>query len=86
MVYNFPGLQCLQFYKFSHYFYCLCVDYNKQSEKYYVDITGKFTFNKLSKTNEGFAASYLNKTAAAELVKKLPGAYQFTKNLETNKV
>ena len=74
-------MQSIKIYEFGRNSYWLGVVYNKQWERYYLDITRKFTYNMDGQTNEGFATTYLNLTAAAELVKQLPGADQFEKRI-----
>ena len=84
MAEKFVTVQNVKFYKFGKNSYWLGVDYNKQWERYYLNITRKFTYTKDGQTKEGFAGTYLNLTAAADLVKQLSGAYQFAKNLQEN--
>ena len=81
---NFASVQSIKSYEFGRNSYWLGLVYNKQRKRYYLDITRKFTYSKDGQTTEGFATTYLNLTAAAELVKQLPGAYQYAKNLQEN--
>ena len=84
MAENFSTVQSVKFYKFGSNSYWIGVVFNKQWEKYYLDITRKYTYTKDNQTKEGFTSTYLNLTAAAVLVDQLPGVYQFAKNLQYN--
>ena len=84
MAENFSTVQSVKFYEFGSNSYWIGVVFNKQWEKYYLDITRKYTYTKDNQTKEGSTNTYLNLTAAAALVDQLPGVYQFAKNLQDN--
>ena len=77
-------MQSVKFYEFGFNSYWIGVVFNKQWEKYYLDITRKYTYTKDNQTKEGSTSTYLNLAAAAALVDQLPGVYQFAKNLQDN--
>ena len=78
-------VQSVKFYEFGSNSYWIGVVFNKQWEKYYLDITRKYTYSKGGQSKEGSTSTYLSLTAAAALVDQLPGVYQFAKNLQDNK-
>ena len=74
-------MQSVKFYEFGSNSYWINVVFNKQWEKYYLDISRKYTLTKDRKSKEGSTSTYLNLSAAAALVDQLPGAYRIAKNL-----
>ena len=62
----------------------LSIVHNKQWKRYSLDITRKFTYTKDCETKEGASSTYLNLTAAKELVDQLPLAYKLAKNIQDN--
>ena len=84
MVDNFSTVNSIKLFEFGRNSYWFGVVYEKQWERYYLDITRKFNQNKNGQAIKSIATTYLNLTAAAELVKQLPGVYQFAKNFQEN--
>ena len=84
MAERFSAVQSVKFYEFGSNSYFIGVVLNKQWEKYYLDIKRKYTYTNDGQSKEGSTSTYLNLTAAASLVDRLPGVYQFTKNLQDN--
>ena len=77
-------MQSVKFYEFGSNSYWIYIVFNKQWERYYLDITRKYTYTKGGQSKKGSTSTYLNLTAAAELVDQLPEVYQFAKNLQDN--
>ena len=58
--------------------------FNKQWNRYFLDITRKFNYNMNGETKQGFCTIILNLTTAKALIDQLPLAYQFVKTLYNN--
>ena len=85
MVHNISSVQCVKFSEFTKNSLLLRINFNKQLNRYLLDITRKFTYTKNGDTKVGFCTTYLNLTAAKALVDQLQGAYQLAKNLQVRK-
>ena len=81
---NYSTVQSVKFYKFVKNSYWLGIVYNKQWNKYSLDITRKFNYTKDGETRKGSCTTFLNLTAAKALVAQLPLAYQFAKTFQDN--
>ena len=84
MAKRFSAVHSVKLYEFCSNSYWISVVFNKQWEKYYLDITRKYTYTKDGQLKERSIITYVNLTAAAALVDKLPGVYQFATNLQAN--
>ena len=84
MAERLSAMQSVKFYEFGSNSYWIVVVFNKQWEKYYLNITRKYTYIKNGQSKEGSTSNNLHLTAAAALVDQLPGVYQFAKNLQDN--
>ena len=78
---NYSSEQSVKFYEFGKNSYWLGIVYNKQWNKYLLDITRKLNYTKDGETKEGSCTTFLNLTAAKALVAQLPLAYQFAQTL-----
>ena len=84
MAETFSTVQSVKFDEIGSNSYWIGIVFNKQWEKYYLDIRRKYTYTKDGQSKEGSTSTYFNLTAAAALVDQLSGVYQFAKNLQDN--
>ena len=61
-------VQNVEFNEFEKKSYRLSIVYNKQYNRYLLEITRKFNYTINNETKEGFCKTYLNFTAAKKLV------------------
>ena len=81
---SFSIVESVKFYEFGKNSYWVVVVFNKQWNRYYVDISRKYTYTKDGQEKEGCVSTFLNLTAADALIAQLPAAYQVAKNLQEN--
>ena len=77
-------VQSVKFYEFGKNSYWLSIVYNKQWNRYSLDIKRKFNYTKDVETKEGSCTTFLNLTAEKALVDQLSLSYQFAKTLQDN--
>ena len=82
MAANYLTVQIVKLYEFGKNSYWLNIVYNKQYNRYSLDITRKLNYTKNGEIKEEFCTTFLNLTAAKSLVDQLPLAYQFAKTLQ----
>ena len=75
-------VQSIKCYEFGKNSLCLSIVHNKQWNKYWLNITHKFSYTKDGETKDGSCSTYLNLMAAKAFVDQLPLASQLAKKLQ----